>query len=121
MARMRVWSCAALALLVVPSTAPVAQPPIGLTQEVVSLRAEDGGRLYATYVVPQGKTPKTAIVFMHPRGGNVTHFALEPLARQGFATLGRIGPTAVAASPSWRVWRRSSSAEQTSSAPVTST
>ena len=66
----------------------MAQSPAGLTQEVVSLRAEDGGRLYAAYVIPQGKAPKTAIVFMHPRGGNVTHFALEPLARQGFATLG---------------------------------
>jgi pimeloyl-ACP methyl ester carboxylesterase len=83
-----VLSCAAVGLLVLPLAAPVAQSPAGLIQEVVSLRAEDGGRLYAAYVVPQGKTPRTAIVFMHPRGGNVTHFALEPLARQGFATLG---------------------------------
>src|SRR5438876_8446955 len=88
MVRMRIWSYAALGLLVLPLAATVAQSPAGLTQEVVSLRAEDGGRLYAAYVVPQGKEPKTAIVFMHPRGGNVTHFALEPLARQGFATLG---------------------------------
>jgi pimeloyl-ACP methyl ester carboxylesterase len=88
MNRVRVWSFAALGLLALPLAATVAQSPAGLTQEVVSLRAEDGGRLYAAYVVPQGKAPKTAIVFMHPRGGNVTHFALEPLARQGFATLG---------------------------------
>ena len=88
MVRIRVWSCAALGLLMLPLAATIAQSPAGLTQEVVSLRAEDGGRLYAAYVVPQGKPPKTAIVFMHPRGGNVTHFALEPLARQGFATLG---------------------------------
>jgi pimeloyl-ACP methyl ester carboxylesterase len=88
MARVHVWSCAAVGLLALPLAATVAQSPAALTQEVVALRAEDGGRLYAAYVVPQGKAPKTAIVFMHPRGGNVTHFALEPLARQGFATLG---------------------------------
>ena len=80
--------CVVPALLLVALGGALAQSPARLTQEVVSLRAEDGGRLYATYVVPQGKTPKTAVVFMHPRGGNVTHFALEPLARQGFATLG---------------------------------
>jgi hypothetical protein len=88
MIRVRVRHCVMLGLLLVPLAGALAQSPARLTQEVVSLRAEDGGRLYATYVVPQGKTPKTAIVFMHPRGGNVTHFALEPLARQGFATLG---------------------------------
>jgi esterase/lipase len=61
---------------------------VELSQELVRLRAEDGDRLYATYTTPRGAKPKTAFVFMHPRGGNVTHFALEPLAREGFATLG---------------------------------
>jgi pimeloyl-ACP methyl ester carboxylesterase len=65
-----------------------AQGKVELRQETVRLRAEDGGRSFGIYHYPAGQRPKTAIIFMHPRGGNVTHFALEPLARLGFATLG---------------------------------
>lgn len=83
------WIAVALAVpvcLVAAAARPA--PETDIAQDVVPLRAEDGARLYAAYVVPRGTTPKTAIVFMHPRGGNVTHFALGRLARQGFATLG---------------------------------
>lgn len=59
-----------------------------LRQETVRLRAEDGARPFGIYHYAAGRRPKTAIIFMHPRGGNLTHFALEPLARRGFATLG---------------------------------
>jgi pimeloyl-ACP methyl ester carboxylesterase len=57
-------------------------------QEVVSLRTEDGAGLYAAYHTPAGRQPTVGFVFMHPRGGNVTHFALKPLAERGFAALG---------------------------------
>jgi hypothetical protein len=57
-------------------------------QEVVSLRAEDGGGLYAAFHTPADRQPTVGFVFMHPRGGNVTHFALKPLAERGFAALG---------------------------------
>ena len=78
---------AAAAVRLAPSIARAAEA-VEVTQEVVRLRAQDGAGLYAAYLTPRGKTPKTAIVFMHPRGGNVTHFALAPLAKNGFATLG---------------------------------
>ena len=57
-------------------------------QETIRLTAEDGRRLFAIYHYPAGGQPKTAILFMHPRGGNVTHFALQPLAKNGFGALG---------------------------------
>ena len=38
-------------------------------QEIVSLRAEDGGGLYAAYHTPVGRQPTVGFVFMHPRGG----------------------------------------------------
>jgi pimeloyl-ACP methyl ester carboxylesterase len=77
---------AAIALMFV--TGAHAQSKVELRQETVRLRAEDGGRSFGIYHYPAGQPAKTAIIFMHPRGGNVTHFALEPLARLGFATLG---------------------------------
>ncbi|MEO5894959.1 MAG: hypothetical protein ABIS06_04610 [Vicinamibacterales bacterium] len=77
---------AAATLICVPGAK--AQATIELRQETVRLRAEDGGRSFGIYHYPAGQRPRTAIIFMHPRGGNVTHFALEPLARRGFATLG---------------------------------
>jgi alpha-beta hydrolase superfamily lysophospholipase len=57
-------------------------------EETIRLRAEDGGGLFAIYHQPAGRSPKVAFLFMHPRGGNVTHFALEPLAGRGFGALG---------------------------------
>lgn len=65
----------------------VAQGPV-VDQETVRLRAEDGGSLFGILHTPRGKPPKTGFIFMHPRGGNVTHFLLGPLAREGFAALG---------------------------------
>jgi len=57
-------------------------------QETVRLRAEDGGGLFAIYHTPASRQPSIAFLFMHPRGGNVTHFALQPLAEKGFGALG---------------------------------
>ena len=65
------------------------QDPVEIRQETIRLRAEDGDGLFAIYHYPAGRQPKTAIMFMHPRGGNVTHFALQPLAQRGFGALGR--------------------------------
>ena len=80
---------AALGLTVLLATAtPSAQPTADTRQEIVSLRTEDGAGLYAAYHSPAGRQPTVGFVFMHPRGGNVTHFALKPLAERGFAALG---------------------------------
>src|SRR5438046_3747762 len=82
---------AGIAVAVIASATPGAvarQPQVALQQETIRLRAQDGGRSFGIYHYAAGTRPKTAIIFMHPRGGNVTHFALEPLARNGFATLG---------------------------------
>jgi pimeloyl-ACP methyl ester carboxylesterase len=57
-------------------------------QETVRLRTEDGAGLFAIYHAPAGRQPSNAFLFMHPRGGNVTHFALQPLAEKGFGALG---------------------------------
>ena len=80
-----------MAVAVIASLTPAAvarQAQLPLQQETIRLRAQDGGRSFGIYHYATGTKPKTAIIFMHPRGGNVTHFALEPLARNGFATLG---------------------------------
>ncbi|MBI4444153.1 MAG: hypothetical protein HY649_12375 [Acidobacteria bacterium] len=70
------------------SGVPLASQDVEVRQETIRLRAEDGASLFAIYYYPAGGQPKTAILFMHPRGGNVTHFALQPLAQRGFGALG---------------------------------
>src|SRR5262249_25906419 len=57
-------------------------------QETVSLRAQDGARLLAIYHYPAARRPKTAVLIMHPRGGETNHFILKPLARAGIGALG---------------------------------
>lgn len=78
-----------LVLLMVILAVPAGgQNAPGVRQETIRLRAEDGAGLFGIYHVPAGRQPSTAFLFMHPRGGNVTHFALEPLAQKGFGALG---------------------------------
>ena len=57
-------------------------------QETIRLRTEDGAGLFGIYHSPAGRQTAMAFLFMHPRGGNVTHFALEPLAQKGFGAFG---------------------------------
>ena len=66
-------------------------------QEIVLLRAEDGGRPRGVYHHLAGRQPKVAVVIMHPRNDSGTHFILEPLARQGFGALG-LAPRSVGCS-----------------------
>lgn len=76
-------------VLAIVLAAPVlSQSPPSVRQETVRLRAEDGAGLFALYHTPAGAQPATVYLFMHPRGGNVTHFALQPLAEKGFGALG---------------------------------
>lgn len=84
-----------LALVTVSVTAALTSAPgqstsVGpeVRQETVRLQAEDGAGLPAIYHTPAGPPPKVAFLFMHPRGGNISHFALAPLARRGYAALG---------------------------------
>ena len=85
---MKRTSVLALAVLMATASTSAQQSNESTRQEIVSLRAEDGGGLYAAYHTPVGRQPTVGFVFMHPRGGNVTHFALKPLAERGFAALG---------------------------------
>ena len=81
-------SALALVMLMTIGSTSAQQSSESTRQEIVSLRAEDGAGLYAAYHAPAGRQPTVGFVFMHPRGGNVTHFALKPLAERGFAALG---------------------------------
>jgi pimeloyl-ACP methyl ester carboxylesterase len=85
---MRRTSALGLAALLATASAFAQQSVESTRQEIVPLRAEDGAGLYAAYHAPEGRQPSVGFVFMHPRGGNVTHFALKPLAERGFAALG---------------------------------
>jgi alpha-beta hydrolase superfamily lysophospholipase len=80
---------AALAFVACLLTAPLgSQQGPDVREETIRLRAEDGGSLFAIYHQPAGRPVRTAFLIMHPRGGNVTHFALRPLAERGFGALG---------------------------------
>ena len=57
-------------------------------QELVQLQAQDGGKPLALYHSLEGTQPKAAFLLMHPRHQTFLHFALEPLARQGYGALG---------------------------------
>ena len=76
-----------IALAMAQPQRPSAPEP-STTQETVRLQTEDGAGVLAIYHTPAAQQPKTAFLFMHPRGGNLSHFALAPLARRGYATLG---------------------------------
>ena len=77
-------------MLIILATPAGSQNVPEVREETVRLRAEDGAGLFAIYHAPAGRQPSTstAFLFMHPRGGNVTHFALQPLAQKGFGALG---------------------------------
>jgi pimeloyl-ACP methyl ester carboxylesterase len=78
----------ALGAVVAAGATAMGQQAPQTRQEIVQLRTEDRAGLYAALHTPAGRTPTVGFVFMHPRGGNVTHFALKPLAERGFAALG---------------------------------
>ena len=56
--------------------------------EFVQLQAQDGGRPHALYQTLEGRQPEIAFLSMHPRPQTFLHFALEPLAREGFGAFG---------------------------------
>jgi len=60
--------------------------PPGVTQEYLSLSAEDGGKSRA--VLYQRGGEKTVLYFMHPRADMQKHYAMDELLRSGFATFG---------------------------------
>jgi pimeloyl-ACP methyl ester carboxylesterase len=59
-----------------------------IRHEFVQLQAQDGGKPLALYQRLENKQPKVGFILMHPRHQTYLHFALEPLARQGFGALG---------------------------------
>lgn len=80
------------ALLTVPPQPPASRQAAAgepaIRQETVRLQTQDGAGVLAIYHTPAGRQPRTAFLFMHPRGGNLSHFALQPLARRGYGALG---------------------------------
>lgn len=64
------------------------QTLLDVRTELIRLKAEDGGRSKGAYYRPEGAQPKTAVLIMHPRGDNTTHFILQPLARNGLGAMG---------------------------------
>ncbi|MGH9194661.1 MAG: hypothetical protein ACRD1T_02855, partial [Acidimicrobiia bacterium] len=67
--------------------ANVTAQTVTLRPEIVSLKLEDGDSARAFYYSAMDRSPHLGFVIMHPRGDGL-HFLLEPLAREGFATLG---------------------------------
>ena len=59
-----------------------------LHQEFIRLDAQANGHPLALYQHLDGRQPKVGFVLMHPRHETFLHFALAPLARQGFGALG---------------------------------
>ena len=83
---------AILSLLAVGSLFP--QTPLDIRTELIRLKAEDGKRSKGAYYRLNGTQPKTAVLIMHPRGDNTTHFILQPLARNGLGAMGMMSRTA---------------------------
>ncbi len=66
----------------------------GLTVEPLTFTTQIGRHPTAIYYTPAGQHPKTAVLIMHPRDDQRTHFILEPLAHKGFGALGMCPPNA---------------------------
>ena len=73
-----------LPLLAAPFS--LAQTPV--QQEVITLKAEDGGTSWGVLYTPENATPQTALLDMHPRGDRGRDRYLPALAKAGFAAFG---------------------------------
>lgn len=62
--------------------------PPGVVRELVPLTSQDGAALDAALYYGTSPSPTTALIFVHPTVSFLHHYALIPLARMGFATLG---------------------------------
>ncbi|MDB5872499.1 MAG: hypothetical protein JWQ07_1941, partial [Ramlibacter sp.] len=58
-------------------------PPEGVTPEVVSLTAQDGGK--SKGVLYRRKSEKTLVCVLHPRGDMTRHYAIPALVKGGYA------------------------------------
>jgi alpha-beta hydrolase superfamily lysophospholipase len=56
--------------------------------ETLSGVARLAGKVWAREVRPADTQPRTAVMLVHPSSNFLGHFALEPLARRGFAAIG---------------------------------
>ena len=62
-------------------------PPSGRIESFSGV-ARLAGKIWAREVCPAGIQPRTAVMLVHPSSNFLGHFALEPLARRGFAAIG---------------------------------
>lgn len=56
--------------------------------EFLSFRASDGVGSIGVFYRPSGKNPRTAVIVMHPRSGNLQTFLAPHLTAAGYAVLG---------------------------------
>src|SRR5262249_24480023 len=66
-------------------------PADGITIEVPTIRAADGGVSQGVLYWDPAKRPKTVVVSMHPSSDNQRHFVLRPAAERGYAGFGLAG------------------------------
>ena len=71
-----------------PEAAPEGAVPASLAQEVITLRAEDGGTSSGVLYMLKGTAPQTAVIAMHPRSDSGRNTFLFSLAEAGFASFG---------------------------------
>ena len=67
---------------------PVPLRDTSIQQEVITLKAEDGGTSWGILYTPEGTMPQTAILDMHPRADRGRDRFLPALAKVGFAAFG---------------------------------
>jgi pimeloyl-ACP methyl ester carboxylesterase len=65
--------------------------PESIERSLLSFRAEDGGLSRGVLYAPKGPAPRVGIHLMHPRTDQTHNYNILPLARAGYAVLGRAG------------------------------
>lgn len=69
----------------------LADVPSDIELRPVELNAEDGAPSRGLLYLPRGRKPKVGVHMMHPRADQSANYNLLPLARAGYAVLGRNG------------------------------
>ena len=67
---------------------PVPPKDTSIQQEVITLKAEDGGNSWGILYTPENSMPQTAVLDMHPKSDRGRDRYLSVLAKVGFAAFG---------------------------------
>jgi hypothetical protein len=71
-----------------PERPPEGTVPQSLTQEIVTLRAEDGAISVGALYVRKDARPRTGVIAMHPKNDSLRNTFLYAIAEAGFAEFG---------------------------------